>query len=79
MNTQNTQGRENLKELTKTFNPIDIKFLPSMRKNYTLEECYRDAAILIGGLKKFIDNNHSLEGLDEETKLTFGEIIVFKK
>jgi hypothetical protein len=66
-----------LNSLSKTFKPNDVKFLVSNSAE-SVQECNDDAIPLISGLQKYIENNHSLDGLDEATLATFGKIKVFK-
>jgi len=66
-----------LNRLSKSFKPLDVKFLVS-NSPASVQECNDEAVPLITGLKRYVDNNHSLEGLDEKTRSTFGEIKVFK-
>jgi len=77
-NTLSQQTIDNLNELSQTFKPLDVRFLVSLNSDSSLQECNDDAITLIGGLKKYVENNHSLEGLDEATRSTFGNIKVYR-
>ena len=67
------ESKRKLKELTDALKPDDVKFLVALNSDSSIEECMEDGAHVVSGLKKYIDGNHSKDGL---TKY-FGEIETF--
>jgi hypothetical protein len=76
-NTLSQTTLNTLNGLSQSFRPDDVKFLVSNSAE-SVQECNDDAIPLISGLQKYIENGHRVEGLDEATRATFGNIKVFK-
>jgi hypothetical protein len=75
MNTKipSQESRDKLKELSETFKPLDVKFLLALNTEFSVEECIDDAEVMVSGLKKYVDGNHSTDNLDS----SFGKIVVY--
>lgn len=57
------QSKEGLAKLSKEFTPKDVKFLLALNSNFSREEVMENAKDMIERLQKFVNNNHSCEGL----------------
>lgn len=73
MKIPSQESRDKLKELSTTFKPLDVKFLLALNTEFSVEECIDDAQVMVSGLKKYVDGNHSIENLDS----SFGKIVVY--
>ena len=52
------QTKKKLKELSEEFKPTDVKFMVSLDKNVSLEECEEEAKNMLIRLQKYINNGH---------------------
>ncbi len=58
------ESRDSLNALSVSFKPTDVKFLLALKTKSSLEECTDNAEEMIERLHKFVENDHTTEGLD---------------
>ena len=64
------QTKKKLKELSEEFKPTDVKFMVSLDKNVSLEECEEEAKNMLIRLQKYINNGHkNCEGTNFEVDM----------
>ncbi len=74
---QHQKNLERLRQLNKDLPPDDVKILLRLDRDVSYEEVIKDTVTMLNGLETYIKNGHSLEGLPQEIRDTFGEIRVY--
>lgn len=73
MSTSSSPSKENisnLKSLSISFKPDDVKFLLALKSNFSIEECIDNAEGTIRRLSEFVKDGHS----DEQLSFTYGKV-----
>jgi hypothetical protein len=58
-NSPSQQSRAELKVLSETFKPLDVKFLLALDSDFSIEECLDDVKTLVSSLKEYVESDHT--------------------